>query len=79
MELTASRFGARTTSTGEPILLADQYRTRWDRLQISRGLAALERADAVGRGRGPYGLQAAIAECHARAATFEDTDWKKIV
>lgn len=79
MELTASRFGARTTSTGEPILLADQDRTRWDRLQISRGLAALERADAVGRGRGPYGLQAAIAECHARAATFEDTDWKKIV
>jgi predicted RNA polymerase sigma factor len=79
MELTASRFGARTTSTGEPILLADQDRTRWDRLQISRGLAALERADAVGRGRGPYGLQAAIAECHARAATFDDTDWKKIV
>lgn len=78
MELTASRFGARTTSSGEPILLADQDRTRWDRTQISRGLAALERADAVGRG-GPYGLQAAIVECHARATTFADTDWKRIV
>ncbi|MFZ2174721.1 MAG: RNA polymerase sigma factor [Rhodococcus sp. (in: high G+C Gram-positive bacteria)] len=79
MELTASRFGARTTPAGEPILLSDQDRTRWDRAQIMRGLAALARSDAVGRGRGPYGLQAAIAECHARAATFEDTDWKRIV
>lgn len=79
MELTAARFGARTTSTGEPILLADQDRTRWDRAQITRGAAALARADAIGRGRGPYALQAAIAECHARAATFEDTDWKTIV
>ncbi|TSD49888.1 RNA polymerase sigma factor [Rhodococcus sp. KBS0724] len=79
MELSASRFAARTTADGEPILLADQDRARWDRTQITRGLVALARADDVGRGRGPYGLQAAIAECHARAATFEDTDWKKIV
>lgn len=79
MELSASRFAARTTADGEPILLADQDRARWDRTQITRGLVALVRADDVGRGRGPYGLQAAIAECHARAATFEDTDWKKIV
>ena len=79
MEPTAARFGARTTPTGEPILLADQDRTRWDRAQITRGVAALARADAVGRGRGPYALQAAIAECHARAATFEDTDWETIV
>ena len=79
MELSASRFAARTTADGEPILLADQDRARWDRTQITRGLVALVRADDVGRGRGPYGLQAAIAECHARATTFEDTDWKKIV
>jgi RNA polymerase sigma factor (sigma-70 family) len=79
MELSASRFAARTTADGEPILLADQDRARWDRTQITRGLVALARADDVGRGRGPYGLQAAIAECHARATTFEDTDWKKIV
>ncbi len=79
MELSASRFGARTTADGEPILLSDQDRARWDRTQITRGLVALARADDVGRGRGPYGLQAGIAECHARAATFEDTDWKKIV
>ena len=79
MELSASRFGARTTPTGEPILLADQDRARWDRTQITRGLAALARADEVGRGRGPYGLQAEIAQCHALAATFGDTDWKKIV
>jgi len=79
MELTASRFAARTTPSGEPVLLADQDRTRWDRAQINRGLAALARADAIGRGRGPYGLQAAIAECHSRAPTFEDTDWDRIV
>ncbi|WP_374700879.1 RNA polymerase sigma factor [Rhodococcus globerulus] len=79
MELSASRFAARTNADGEPILLADQDRARWDRTQITRGLTALARADDVGRGRGPYGLQAGIAECHARAATFEDTDWKKIV
>ncbi|MFI6754774.1 RNA polymerase sigma factor [Rhodococcus coprophilus] len=79
MELTASRFAARATPDGEPILLADQDRTRWNRAQINRGIAALARADAIGRGRGPYGLQAAIAECHSRALTFEDTDWDRIV
>ena len=65
MELTAARFPARVDAKGEPILLADQDRSRWDRGRISRGRAALERADAVGHGRGAYGLQAAIAECHA--------------
>ncbi|WP_072806457.1 RNA polymerase sigma factor [Rhodococcoides yunnanense] len=79
MELNASRFGARTDASGTPILLPEQDRTRWDRGQITRGLAALDRADRIGRGRGPYGLQAAIAECHARAAVFADTDWKRIV
>lgn len=79
MELQSSRFGARTAPGGEPILLADQDRGRWDRAQIGRGLAALERADALGRGRGAYGLQAAIAACHASAARFEDTDWHRIV
>ena len=79
MELTASRFAARATPDGEPILLTDQDRTRWNRAQINRGIAALARADAIGRGRGPYGLQAAIAECHSRAITFEDTDWDRIV
>ncbi len=107
MELTASRFGARTDPDGVPILLSEQNRTRWDRGQITRGLASyfaltwtqadigqlrvavdrrcpiggddLARADAIGRGRGPYGLQAGIAECHAVAATFADTDWNRIV
>ncbi|MEV4633856.1 RNA polymerase sigma factor [Rhodococcus coprophilus] len=79
MELTASRFAARATPDGKPILLADQDRTRWNRAQINRGNAALARADAIGRGRGPYGLQAAIAECHSRALTFEDTEWDRIV
>ncbi|SNS93302.1 RNA polymerase sigma factor [Rhodococcoides kyotonense] len=79
MELNASRFGARTDTAGTPILLSDQDRTRWDRGQITRGIAALARADALGRGRGPYSLQAAIAECHASAAVFADTDWKRIV
>lgn len=79
MELTASRFGARTGPDGVPILLSEQNRTRWDRGQITRGLASLARADAIGRGRGPYSLQAGIAECHAVAATFADTDWKRIV
>lgn len=79
MELTASRFGARTDPDGVPILLSEQNRTRWDRGQITRGLASLARADAIGRGRGPYSLQAGIAECHAVAATFADTDWKRIV
>lgn len=79
MEFQASRFAARVASDGSPILLADQDRSRWDRSQIGRGRAALNRADAVGRGRGSYSLQAAIAECHAVAPTFDDTDWDRIV
>ena len=79
MEFQASRFAARTTRDGNPILLADQDRSRWDQAQIRRGLAALDRADAIGRGRGSYGLQAAIAECHATARSVEDTDWDRIV
>ncbi|EMY33721.1 RNA polymerase sigma factor [Arthrobacter crystallopoietes BAB-32] len=79
MEFQASRFAARTTAAGEPILLADQDRSRWDRAQIGRGRAALARADAVGRGRGNYALQAAIAECHALAPSVEETDWPRIV
>jgi predicted RNA polymerase sigma factor len=83
MEIQASRFGARTSPSGEPILLLDQNRARWDRLLIRRGLAALERAEASakaqGRALGPYALQAAIAACHARARTGEETDWARIV
>lgn len=79
MELTAARFPARVDAKGDPILLADQDRSRWDRGRISRGRAALERADAVGTGRGAYGLQAAIAECHAVAASVDETDWERIV
>lgn len=79
MELQASRFAARVASDGTPILLADQDRTRWDRAQIRRGRQALARADACGRGRGPYALQAAIAECHTVAASVADTDWERIV
>ena len=79
MEFQSSRFAARVGRDGTPILLADQDRSRWDRLQIARGRAALERADAVGRGRGNYALQAAIAECHAIARSVEDTDWEQIV
>jgi predicted RNA polymerase sigma factor len=83
MEIQASRFGARTSPSGAPILLLDQNRARWDRLLIRRGLAALERAEASakaqGRALGPYGLQAAIAACHARARTGEETDWARIV
>ncbi|SFN35626.1 RNA polymerase sigma factor [Mycetocola miduiensis] len=79
MEFQASRFAARTARDGSPILLADQDRSRWDRAQIGRGLAALQKADAVGRGRGSYSLQAAIAECHATAASVDDTDWEQIV
>jgi len=78
MELQASRIGARTRPSGEPILLADQNRARWDRLLIRRGLAGLERALALGGARGPYTLQAAIAACHARANTAEETDWARI-
>lgn len=79
MELTAARFAARVDGQGNPVLLGDQDRRRWDRGRISRGRAALARADALGRGRGAYGLQAAIAECHAEAASLEETDWERIV
>lgn len=79
MEFQASRFGARTRPDGTPILLADQDRRRWDRGQIQRGRTYLVRADAVARSRGPYALQAAIAECHATAETFDHTDWHRIV
>ncbi|MCT7658453.1 RNA polymerase sigma factor [Mycobacterium deserti] len=83
MEFQSSRFAARTDRDGRPILLEDQNRTRWDRAQIQRGVAALERAASAlqrrGVGWGPYGLQAAIAECHATAPTAADTNWKRIV
>lgn len=79
MELTAARFAARVDAKGEPVLLADQDRRRWDRSRITWGRAALARVDAIGRGRGPYSLQAAIAECHAVAASVDDTDWDRIV
>src|SRR5467141_2391603 len=79
MELQASRSGARVGPSGEPILLLDQDRGRWDHLLIRRGLAALERAEAPGGGYGPYAHQAAIAACHAGARTPEETDWTRIV
>ncbi|MDH5823285.1 RNA polymerase sigma factor [Luteimonas sp. RD2P54] len=79
MELQASRLEARTAPDGAPILLPDQDRGRWNRLLIGRGLEALERAERLGEVRGPYALQAAIAACHARAATAEETDWVRIV
>jgi RNA polymerase sigma factor (sigma-70 family) len=78
MEVQASRQAARTGPGGEPILLADQDRRRWDRLLIRRGLVALERAESCGRPVGPYYLQAAIAACHARAGSPADTDWVRI-
>ena len=78
MEIQASRSGARTRANGEPILLMEQDRARWDRLLIHRGLAALDRAEKLGGARGPYALQAAIAACHARAPRGEDTDWQRI-
>ncbi|MGA7437978.1 MAG: RNA polymerase sigma factor [Luteibacter sp.] len=76
MEIQASRTGARTRPDGEPILLMDQDRGRWDRLLITRGLKALDRAGKLGGAHGPYALQAAIAACHARAPRGEDTDWQ---
>ncbi|HZO13870.1 MAG TPA: RNA polymerase sigma factor [Polyangiaceae bacterium] len=76
MELNASRSAARVGPQGEPILLLEQNRARWDRLLIRRGLAALERAEALGGG--PYTLQAALVACHARARTAEETDWPRI-
>ena len=78
MEIQASRAGARTTPTGEPVLLLDQDRGRWNQAQIRRGLAALDRAAALGGARGPYALQAAIAAGHARARTADATDWEEI-
>ncbi len=78
MEIQASRASARTGPSGEPILLLDQDRSRWDRLLIGRGLAALEQAEQLGGMRGPYALQAAIAACHARARTAAETDWARI-
>ncbi len=79
MEIQASRSAARISSSGEPILLFDQNRARWDRILIGRGLTALERAERLGSPLGPYQLQAAIAACHARAVTPADTDWIRIV
>ncbi|HTN57737.1 MAG TPA: RNA polymerase sigma factor [Protaetiibacter sp.] len=79
LELQRSRFVARTDATGAPVLLTDQDRRRWDRAQIRRGREALARCDALGRGRGPYALQAAIAACHAIAPSVEATDWERIV
>ncbi|MFC9704370.1 RNA polymerase sigma factor [Streptomyces sp. NPDC056943] len=77
LELQASRFSTRTGPDGQPVLLADQNRSRWNRLLIRRGFAALERA-GDGRAYGPYALQAAVAACHARAVTYEETDWRTI-
>ena len=79
MELQASRSRARTGPSGEPVLLLDQDRSRWDWLLVSRGLAALERAERTGGALGAYTLQAALAACHARARIAEDTDWKRIL
>lgn len=78
MEIQASRTKARVSASGEPILLLDQDRGQWDRLLIHRGLAELERAERLGGMRGPYAIQAAIAACHARARTGEETDWAQI-
>jgi predicted RNA polymerase sigma factor len=83
MEFQSSRFAARTDADGQPVLLEDQDRTRWDRAQIRRGVDALQRAadtlQRKGVGWGPYALQAALAECHAVSPTAADTDWKRIV
>jgi RNA polymerase sigma-70 factor (ECF subfamily) len=79
MELQASRTGARTGPSGEPVLLNDQDRAKWDRLLITRGLASLHRAEALHHPLGPYTVQAAIAACHALAARPEDTDWMRVV
>jgi len=78
MEIQASRIAARTDASGAPILLLDQDRSRWDRLLVQHGLAALERAEQLGGPNGPYTLQAAIAACHARARTAAETDWVRI-
>ena len=78
MEIQASRMHARTNAKGEPILLLDQDRSRWDRILIRHGLGELERAEAIGGSLGPYALQAAIAACHARANSGDQTDWARI-
>jgi RNA polymerase sigma-70 factor, ECF subfamily len=78
MEIQASRSRARLGPKGEPILLLDQDRARWDHVLVRRGLAALERAEQLGGALGPYAVQAAIAACHARARTAEETDWARI-
>jgi predicted RNA polymerase sigma factor len=78
MEIQASRLHARVDQSGRPILLLDQDRARWDQLLIRRGLAALQRIEAMGGALGPYALQGAIAACHARARTAEETDWTRI-
>lgn len=78
MEIQASRLEARTNRSGEPVLLLDQDRSRWDWLLIGRGMTALDRALALGGAEGPYALQAAIAACHARARRADDTDWPRI-
>jgi predicted RNA polymerase sigma factor len=78
MEIQASRLRARVGPSGEPVLLLDQNRARWDYLLIRRGLDALARAEGLGGEPGPYALQAAIAACHARARTPEETDWTRI-
>ena len=79
MEIQSSRLRARVGPSGEPILLLDQDRSRWDQLLVHRGLAALARAEALKQPLGPYALQAAIAGCHARARTAAETDWSRIV
>ena len=78
MEIQASRSRARVGASGEPVLLLDQNRARWDQLLIGRGLAALDHAERLGGALGPYALQGAIAACHARARSAEDTDWERI-
>ncbi len=78
MEIQASRTAARTGPNGEPILLSEQNRARWDQLLIRRGLAALQRVEAMDGAQGTYALQAAIAACHARARSAEETDWPRI-
>jgi RNA polymerase sigma-70 factor, ECF subfamily len=79
MELQASRLRARVGPQGEPVLLGDQDRARWDHLLVQRGLAALQRAEQLPGALGPYTLQAAIAACHARALSVEETDWPRVV
>jgi predicted RNA polymerase sigma factor len=78
MEIQASRLRARVGPSGEPVLLLDQDRARWDHLLVRRGLQALERAEVLGGALGPYALQAAIAACHARALDPAETDWARI-